>query len=255
MIEIKVNNMIDKEFEIPETYEDAVNRKQELLDKINEYNDAFFNNQPLPYTDEEIDAFQEEYQLLNDHLQLTEEEKINRLDEDEKEVLEDGTVVKVESVFDKIHPLTYVYIFLISFLMILFCPLLSNKIGSSMTTSAINKFYEQTFDQTGSGLSMYNDPTLVMSEGKYWFTVVFNFLLIPLIVLIVSTIFFVLSRIFMDKLNKKICLIVYICHIAVFLISLSLIFFLKVMKEAQEYYDYMYYYYYLYIYQSYGISS
>ena len=37
-----------------ETYEEAVKRKEELLEKINAYNIALFEEKELPYTDEEI---------------------------------------------------------------------------------------------------------------------------------------------------------------------------------------------------------
>ena len=245
----------DRNYEIPSTYEEAVLRKQELLEKINEYNEAFFNETDLPYTEEEIEELQEEYQILNDHLQLTDKEKIARLDEKDKETLDDGTVVKVDNFFDKIHPFTYVYIFLISLLIILFCPILSYTISNSIFNNQINAYYETIINQTGSGLALFNDPSLIMSEGTYWFKIIFSLCLVPLIVLVVSTIFFVVSRFTMNSFNKKIFLIVFLAHVVIFIVSLILIFFIKIYKDAQEYYDNIVYYYYLYAYQNYGMSS
>ena len=95
--------MSDFEYQIPDTYEEAVARKAEVLKLINEYNEALLLDKELPCSEEEIDRLQEEYQILNDHLELTDEEKLEKLKDSDKEINEDGVVVEKISVFDKIH--------------------------------------------------------------------------------------------------------------------------------------------------------
>ena len=95
--------MSDFEYQIPDTYEEAVERKAYVLKLINEYNEALLLGKDLPCSDEEIDKLQEEYQILNDHLALTEEERLSKLNDSDKEVNEDGVIVEKVSVLDKIH--------------------------------------------------------------------------------------------------------------------------------------------------------
>ena len=57
--------MSDFEYQIPETYEEAVERKAYVLKLINEYNEALLLGKELPCSEEEIDRLQEEYQILN----------------------------------------------------------------------------------------------------------------------------------------------------------------------------------------------
>ena len=84
--------MSDSEYQIPETYDEAVKRKADVLQMINDYNVALLLGNDLPYSEEEIERLQEEYQILNDHLALTEDERLAKLDDDDKIVNEDGTV-------------------------------------------------------------------------------------------------------------------------------------------------------------------
>ena len=95
--------MSDFEYQIPETYDEAVKRKADVLQMINDYNVALLLGNDLPYSEEEIERLQEEYQILNDHLALTEDERLAKLDDDDKIVNEDGTVEEKQSIFDKIH--------------------------------------------------------------------------------------------------------------------------------------------------------
>ena len=78
--------MSDFEYQIPDTYEEAVARKAEVLKLINEYNEALLLDKELPCSEEEIDRLQEEYQILNDHLELTDEEKLEKLKDSDKEI-------------------------------------------------------------------------------------------------------------------------------------------------------------------------
>ena len=83
--------------------------------KDNSYSIALLNDTELPCTEEEIQALQEEYALLDEFVELTatEKEAISQNDKTEykEEVLEDGTINKVEvvSFWDKVNPFIFVY--------------------------------------------------------------------------------------------------------------------------------------------------
>lgn len=100
---------------IPEDYEEAKKRKEEVLKMINLYNEALFNDEVLPFTDEEIRVLQEEFLLLDDYVELTDTEKeiINKDSEEDYEeiVNEDGTVTKKIKVsfWEKVNPFIFIY--------------------------------------------------------------------------------------------------------------------------------------------------
>lgn len=100
---------------IPENYEDAKKRKEEVLKMINSYNEALFNDEVLPFSDEEIRVLQEEYLLLDDYVELTDTEKefMNKDSEEDFEeiVNEDGTVTKKIRVtfWEKVNPFIFIY--------------------------------------------------------------------------------------------------------------------------------------------------
>ena len=52
--------MSDFEYQIPETYDEAVKRKADVLQMINDYNVALLLGNDLPYSEEEIERLQEE---------------------------------------------------------------------------------------------------------------------------------------------------------------------------------------------------
>ena len=52
-----------KKINIPDTYEEALARKKEVLELINAYNEAILNGNPPTMSDEEIDLLQEEFQF------------------------------------------------------------------------------------------------------------------------------------------------------------------------------------------------
>ncbi len=60
--------MLDK-FKVPETFEEAVQRKEELLNKLNQYNEDFFNGNTT-YTEEEIKLIKEEYEFLDEYVDV-----------------------------------------------------------------------------------------------------------------------------------------------------------------------------------------
>ena len=48
--------MSDFEYQIPETYDEAVKRKADVLQMINDYNVALLLGNDLPYSEEEIET-------------------------------------------------------------------------------------------------------------------------------------------------------------------------------------------------------
>lgn len=94
---------------VPEDYEEAKKRKEEVLLMINQYNEALFNGDELPYSDDEIKDLQEEYLLLDDYVELTDTEK-KLINESENSDDEDGvSEVEKETYWDRVNPLIFVY--------------------------------------------------------------------------------------------------------------------------------------------------
>ena len=101
--------------QIPENYQEALARKEEVLKLINAYNEALFNETELPCTDEEIELLQEEYAILDEYVELTDTEKEAYKNLEKVEYVEvteeDGTVTKKEKItfWDKVNPLIFIY--------------------------------------------------------------------------------------------------------------------------------------------------
>lgn len=101
--------------QIPDNYEEALTRKEEVLKLINAYSEALLNDTELPCSEEEIELLQEEYSLLDEYVELTDVEKeaysINENVEYVEVVEEDGTVTKKVklSFWDKVNPFIFVY--------------------------------------------------------------------------------------------------------------------------------------------------
>lgn len=143
--------------------EEARARKQELLDKINSYNDALFQDNPLPYTDEEINLMQEEYALLDDKLSLSKEEKLAKLNKKDKKVTEDGTVVEVESFWDKIPTFQLVWLFLGTILACgIFTLIFGNAIYDASLKGLFASFYRQEYQ--------YYSELPITFFGYWWMT-------------------------------------------------------------------------------------
>lgn len=101
--------------QIPDNYEEALARKEEVLKLINAYSEALLNDTELPCSEEEIELLQEEYSLLDEYVELNDVEKeaysINDNVEYVEVVEEDGTVTKKVklSFWDKVNPFIFVY--------------------------------------------------------------------------------------------------------------------------------------------------
>ena len=63
---------MSEKFKAPETYEEAVARKEALLEKINQYNEEYFKGN-TSVNEEEIALVQEEYEFLDEFVDIEEE--------------------------------------------------------------------------------------------------------------------------------------------------------------------------------------
>ncbi len=195
---------VDK-YKMPDTYEEAVKRKGEVLEKINAYNEAMLLEQELPCSEDEIESLQEEYQILNDHLQLTEAEKIEKLSEDEIEIEDDGTVKKKETIFDKIHWFIYPYALIST---IFASGILSKGIGTNLMKAFLYHYFDKVYDKTQT---IYMATDQVMNEFSFWLKCIFSYSLLPLIIVILSLVVFLIFR-KKGTVNKKITMGILIIH-------------------------------------------
>lgn len=238
--------MDEKEYKIPETYEEAVSRKQEVLKKINEYNEALLLEKELPCSEEEIEKLQEEFQILNDQLALTKEEKVRKLRETDVEVSEDGTIVEKNTIWDRINWFVYIY----AFLSTLFASgFLTKKIGNSCMQKFIDNYFLKVSeaDITVGGLA---DSDMMMGAGEFWFKFCLSYLWLPLLIVFLSAIVYFIFRKRKD-INTKITFWLLILHIVLAIaVSLIVIFvgensefnnWNSFFQNLDSYYD-MYYY-------------
>ncbi len=86
---------MSEKFKMPETREEAAKRKEELLEKINKYNEEYFAGTPS-LSEEEINLIQEEYQFLDDLVDI--EEDYAKIDEP-----------KEQKFLDKVSILVWIY--------------------------------------------------------------------------------------------------------------------------------------------------
>lgn len=238
--------MSEFEIKIPDNYEDAVNRKQEVLNMINQYNEALLLDKELPFTDEEIERLQEEYQILNDHLALTKEEKIMRLSEEDVIVNEDGTIEEKVSIFDKIHWLVYVYA-LVS--LIFGTGIFHKKIASATMDKFIDGRFEKAFDNAVDMYS-FSKSDMMIKPFEYWARFCLSYLWLPLVVVLVSLIVYFIFRRRKD-INTLITKWMLIGYIVLGLVITCLVVFVgenSPFKFSLAFYEnidqyYMYYYY------------
>lgn len=177
-----------------ETYEEAVQRKEELLEKINAYNIALLEEKELPYTDEEIEEMMEEYQILNDSLRLTEEEKKYKYSSEDLEVSEDGSVEVKQTFFDKVSIWTYIYSFFGVFLSL---GLLNSLLGTEIYELIMNTIYSIMF-KTENHLLMEN-------IGSFGYGCIYygSYLIYPIILIVATLICYLIVKKKGKPENKK----------------------------------------------------
>ncbi len=236
--------MSDYEFKIPENYDEAYKLKQELLEKINAYNTALFNGEELPYSDEEIDMLQEEYQILNDHLALSQEEKMMKLTENDKVVKEDGTVEVKETIWDKIHWVVYLYGFIST---IFACGILTKPIGNTSMNGFMNSCFEKAYNE-GVGMYDFAKSEYMMGGFEFYFKFILSYLWFPLLIIILSTVIYLIFR-KKNDVNAKVTKWLLIVHIGLTVISLALIMILGEFKTWKEFFEQLDYQYAIYYYR------
>lgn len=242
--------MSDYEIQIPDTYEEAVERKAYVLKLINEYNEALLLGKDLPCSEEEIDRLQEEYQILNDHLELTEEEKLRKLNDSDKEVNEDGVVVEKMSVLDKIHWGVYIYI-IFTAVALFSMPFLTKTVGSSCLDSFIDKyFYDLLWEKYVEMMGLANSEYM-WSNFDYWFRVAVSYLWLPLTLILISIVVYFLYRRKKD-INTKITKWLVFINIFILVLSVGVVLLQGEIKALTERYDYLWYYYAEYYYNEIG---
>lgn len=235
-------------FEFPTSYEECIKLKKELLDKINEYNEALLLDKPLPYTEEEIDLFQERYELLNDELKLTEEEKISKLDPNDIIVNDDGTISKKQTIWDKIN------IFVLLYTIIGFIGssgIFTKSIGDACMKKSILNSLEKMYNESKSYEIIQES---MMSEATYYFKFFLSFLWFPLALILLSVIvYFVYKLIFKKKdINLTILKYFIFVNIVFTIVSVLIIMLTCTFKNYKEIYDHYDAYYTAYVYNQLG---
>lgn len=241
--------MSDFEYQIPETYEEAVARKAEVLKLINEYNEALLLEKELPCTEEEIDRLQEEYQILNDHLALTDEERLEKLKDSDKEVNEDGVVVEKISVLDKIHWGVLLYI-VFTFIALCSMPFLTKPVGQAGINSFISKYLYDCLWEKQIGMFELEKSEFMLTAGTYWFRVALYYLWLPLLLIVISVAVYLVVYFLNHKkndLNTKITKWLIFVNIFIAVLSVGIVLLqgeFKVLAERFEllWYEYAIYY-------------
>ena len=212
--------MSDFEYQIPETYDEAVKRKADVLQMINDYNVALLLGNDLPYSEEEIERLQEEYQILNDHLALTEDERLAKLDDDDKIVNEDGTVEEKQSIFDKIHWSIYL-VAVVSF--IACCGIFTKAVGNACMESFLNNYFSDLLWNKEVDMLALEKSEYMWSAFDYWFRACVSYLWLPLLGILISVVYYFFFRKRKD-INSKISGWLIVVNVVLFLVSIAIIF-------------------------------
>lgn len=246
--------MSDFEYKIPDTYEEAVKRKADVLQMINDYNVALLLGNDLPYTDEEIEQLQEEYQILNDHLALTEEERLAKLNEDDIIVNEDGTIEEKKSIFDKIHWSFYLVAVIT---LLVTCGIFTYSIGTACMEKIMSDYFEDLLWNKEVGGYELIKSEYMWSQIDYWLRVCFSYLWLPLAGILVSVAYhFVVRK--RNDLTPKFSFWLVIINVALLVISVAIIFLpndFQKINDLKNIYDALPTNYYLYVYSETGGSG
>ncbi len=188
---------MSEKFKIPETMEEALKRREEVLEQINKYNEEYFDG-TTTLTDEEIALLQEEYQFLNE---LIEEEPVVEAQMDVE-----------KNFFDKVNIFIWIYaVFALfsSFYM------LQHVVGFS--------FLEQII-QIGDSQWVYDFP-----DWLVLIVILGSFLIYPSILVLIGGLLKLL--VFKKtKEDKKAFLYIYLGQIALNVINFMVLWFLYVEK-------------------------
>lgn len=151
-------------FQEPATYEEAVERKENLLNKLNKYNEELLEGKEPSLTEEEYALVQEEYEFLDCYVDV------------------DAEFAKSEEVTDKkfldrVNLFVWLYAIVMFFANLYF-------VQQSIGYSILSKFLTAKW--------------LDFSNTKLWFSVMGMFIIYPLILLIIG----IVIKIFAFKKNE-----------------------------------------------------
>ena len=231
--------MSDFDIKIPDTYEEAVERKAYVLKLINEYNEALLLDKELPCSEEEIDRLQEEYQILNDHLALTEEEKLSKLDDNQKIINEDGVVVEKKSTLDNIHWGVILGI-VITFVFLFSVPFLAQPLGAACMNSMIQRFLNDCLWNKEVEMYALEKSGYMWSEFGFAIRAIIAYCWLPLLLVALAVALFFIYRKRKD-LNTKICKWLIVANVAICLLSIAVILFKGEIDTLIERYEYLWY--------------
>ena len=233
--------MSDFEYQFPETYEEAIERKAYVLKLINEYNEALLLGNELPCSEEEIDRLQEEYQILDEHLALTEDEKLSKLNDSDKIVNEDGVIVEKVSFIDNLHWGVILYT-VFSFILLFAMPFLTKPIGAACLDSMIQKLFEKCLWTHEVEMMDLEKSGYMWTEVGYALRSILAYCWLPLLFVLISIVIFLVYRNRKD-INTKFCKWLIVANIGIFVISIGIVLLRGEIKELISRYEYLWYYY------------
>ena len=180
-------------FQEPATYEEAVERKENLLNKLNKYNEELLEGKEPSLTEEEYSLVQEEYEFLDCYVDVDAE-------------FAESEEVTDKKFLDRVNLFVWLYAIVMFFANLYF-------VQQSIGYSFLSKFLTAKW--------------LDFSNTKLWFSVMGMFIIYPLILLIIG----IVIKIFAFKKNeasKKAFIYVFLGQIIFMLINFAICYFVVI---------------------------
>lgn len=180
-------------FQEPATYEEAVERKENLLNKLNKYNEELLEGKEPSLTEEEYALVQEEYEFLDCYVDVDAE-------------FAESEEVTDKKFLDRVNLFVWLYAIVMFFANLYF-------VQQSIGYSILSKFLTAKW--------------LDFSNTKLWFSVMGMFIIYPLILLIIG----IVIKIFAFKKNeasKKAFKYVFLGQIIFMLINFAICYFVVI---------------------------
>ncbi len=180
-------------FQEPATYEEAVERKENLLNKLNKYNEELLEGKEPSLTEEEYALVQEEYEFLDCYVDVDAE-------------FAESEEVTDKKFLDRVNLFVWLYAIVMFFANLYF-------VQQSIGYSILAKFLTAKW--------------LDFSNTKLWFSVMGMFIIYPLILLIIG----IVIKIFAFKKNeasKKAFKYVFLGQIIFMLINFAICYFVVI---------------------------
>ena len=180
-------------FKEPVTYEEAVERKENLLNKLNKYNEELLEGKETSLTEEEYALVQEEYEFLDGYVDVEAE-------------FADSEEVTDKKFLDKVNLFVWIYAMAMFFANLYF---VQQNIGYSI----LSKFLTAEW--------------LEFSKFGLWVSVTGMFLIYPFILLIIGIVikFFAFKK---DEASKKTFKYVFLGQIIFMLINFAICYFVVI---------------------------